>query len=686
MITRLLSGAFEAEQKLDEGGASIEKKAMLVYTGSFESLDGPVDITDEDLTKLAENHNGFLAKMSRLAGGGTPLKFAPPIQLDHSTSAKDTVGRLVGNLELGTHKLEDGTEVKALMGNVKILGKENVEKVQDGRWTHLSIGADLSSHKITELTITPFPAAAEASLLNRMGKVFDGKVLGVPYAIYKEGGRYYWSIKGYGQSGKMHDKENAANIEAEQVIRDLVKKGELKQMSEEADRARLGWEEYTYQGPTKKFTLVLRDDDIRRVKVEVDGKTSQVFSLDRHPTDGPIKELIPEIEKKSGFKLGVDAHLSRQIYKGAVIDTKEVGGGKWNAIVEVDGAGEELPLKANSNADAFRQAKKWLDEHMDEDELSKGEDEMPTYKEMKEKMEMYAKCKQHLMDKEKLSEEDAEKKLSEMADDEVTSMAAAHDEKMKQMAADEDAKKKELEDKKAEMSAKTESLKKLAAGFKATQEKVQLAAKKSRIQARLSKLKAEAKITPAEIRRLRVDELAGKSDEAIEAALSTYESREAVVHTGMVGTIKAMTPSEMANSLKSLRMSRLELETMMNMPSKREEAIKRLAALQEEEKEVNIHIDNVPQGEHDTEMSDYDKMMDECSKLMDEGKMEDAKAKMKEYGERMKKMKVPADTSMGDAQAEMNELAEEVKKMQDGFNAFVKMTAASLGVDETELI
>lgn len=682
MITRLLSGAFEAEQKLDEGGASIEKKAMLVYTGSFESLDGPVDITDEDLTKLAENHNGFLAKMSRLAGGGTPLKFAPPIQLDHSTSAKDTVGRLVGNLELGTHKLEDGTEVKALMGNVKILGKENVEKVQDGRWTHLSIGADLSSHKITELTITPFPAAAEASMLSAPPFQFEY----VSSLDWNTTGRHKkWQYvtadyKGQSVAAIWDSKRNKYIVVPASKLDDLLEWAEKVQLS------RLGWEEYTYQGPTKKFTLVLRDDDIRRVKVEVDGKTSQTFSLDRHPTDGPIKELIPEIEKKSGFKLGVDAHLSRQIYKGAVIDTKEVGGGKWNAIVEVDGAGEELPLKANSNADAFRQAKKWLDEHMDEDELSKGEDEMPTYKEMKEKMEMYAKCKQHLMDKEKLSEEDAEKKLSEMADDEVTSMAAAHDEKMKQMAADEDAKKKELEDKKAEMSAKTESLKKLAAGFKATQEKVQLAAKKSRIQARLSKLKAEAKITPAEIRRLRVDELAGKSDEAIEAALSTYESREAVVHTGMVGTIKAMTPSEMANSLKSLRMSRLELETMMNMPSKREEALKRLAALQEEEKEVNIHIDNVPQGEHDTEMSDYDKMMDECSKLMDEGKMEDAKAKMKEYGERMKKMKVPADTSMGDAQAEMNELAEEVKKMQDGFNAFVKMTAASLGVDETELI
>ena len=139
---------------------------MLVYTGKFNSLDGEVEIKDEDIEKLATNHNGMLASLKRLAVGDVPVKHYPPLQLDHSTSAKDTVGRLVGDLEVGEHTTPEG-KYKALFGKVRILGKENVEKVMDGRWTHVSIGADLESHKITELTITPFPAAADASLLSK---------------------------------------------------------------------------------------------------------------------------------------------------------------------------------------------------------------------------------------------------------------------------------------------------------------------------------------------------------------------------------------------------------------------------------------------------------------------------------------------------------------------------------------
>ena len=148
MIVRLLSGEFdESEVKAAEDGVSVDKKCMLVYSGDFESMDGPVSIKDEDIDTLASNHNSVMKKMGRLAEGVTPMKFSPPIQLDHSTSAKDTVGRLVGDLEVGTYKMEDGKEVKALYGTARILGKENVDKVMDGRWTHLSIGADLETHQ-----------------------------------------------------------------------------------------------------------------------------------------------------------------------------------------------------------------------------------------------------------------------------------------------------------------------------------------------------------------------------------------------------------------------------------------------------------------------------------------------------------------------------------------------------------
>ncbi len=90
---------------MNEAKTTLDKPAMLVYTGSFESMDGPVEIKDEDIEKLASNHNTLLAKLSRLASGDVHPKHNPPIQLDHSTSARDTVGRLVGNLTVGEHTI-----------------------------------------------------------------------------------------------------------------------------------------------------------------------------------------------------------------------------------------------------------------------------------------------------------------------------------------------------------------------------------------------------------------------------------------------------------------------------------------------------------------------------------------------------------------------------------------------------
>jgi hypothetical protein len=143
-----------------------DKRALLVYAGVFKSMDGEVEITPAHIEVLIANHNAKLAAL----GDTVRMADYPPIQLDHSTSAKDTVGRLIGPLELGTHN-----GVVALFGNVRILGLENWEKVADGRWTHLSIGADLDLGELQELTITPFPAAKNACLLSAKGAVSMAK-------------------------------------------------------------------------------------------------------------------------------------------------------------------------------------------------------------------------------------------------------------------------------------------------------------------------------------------------------------------------------------------------------------------------------------------------------------------------------------------------------------------------------
>jgi hypothetical protein len=136
------------------------KRALLCYAGKFASVDGDVEITADHLAHIVVRHNG---KIDRLKESIRMADY-PPVQLDHSTSARDTVGRLMGPLELGEH---EGNV--ALFGHVKILGSDNWEKVLDGRWTHLSIGADLETGDLLELTITPFPAARNATLLSTKG-------------------------------------------------------------------------------------------------------------------------------------------------------------------------------------------------------------------------------------------------------------------------------------------------------------------------------------------------------------------------------------------------------------------------------------------------------------------------------------------------------------------------------------
>lgn len=182
MLVRLKeSGSIDPKESHEgDSETSIERRAMLVYAGTFDSMDGEVIVKPEHIRSLVKNHNSVLSKVKRLASGTVHLKHYPPIQLDHSTSARDTIGRLVGDLSVDDHETPEGKKVPAVFGMVRFLGKENVERVNDGRWTHLSIGADFDKGTVSELSVTPFPAAKQASLLKegntRLGRDSNAKL------------------------------------------------------------------------------------------------------------------------------------------------------------------------------------------------------------------------------------------------------------------------------------------------------------------------------------------------------------------------------------------------------------------------------------------------------------------------------------------------------------------------------
>lgn len=475
------SGSFETTNEGYSGLSKLDKKAMIVYCGDFESMDGKVTIKDEDVEKLASNHNTIMAKLSRMASGEHHPRNNPPIQLDHSTSAKDTVGRLVGDLTVGEYEV-DGKKMKALFGTPRILGKENVERVEDGRWVHLSMGADLENHRLTELTITPFPAAENASMLAK-------------------------------------------------------------------------------------------------------GDTT------------------------------AEVHMS--------------------------------------------------------------------YKEAKEKMAGYDKCRKHLTEVEKKSEEDADKHLEGMKDDDVTAMSKSYDEHLSRMAEDEEKKKEEESKRMAANADKKASMIQLAKGFQAGKTKVLVALRKSNIRTRLMKLSSQGKVSPAEIKALNIDELVAKSDEAIDTAMATYNDRQPVIDIGLFGSVKALSASQLSTQASKAKMVSAELEARLNMPSKREEALKELSKLTEgmpKDAKIQEAELTADKGEGET----FEKLWGDVKKMMDDGKHDDAKAHLRSHlsglGPRMGEAVTQADPTV-----EMSALAEEVKTMHTSFNDLVKLAAPALGVTPEEL-
>lgn len=156
---------------VENSATKLTKRARFVYEGEFDSMDGPVKVTRKHISALVAAHNSGLAKLSAATG----MANYPPVQVDHSTSGWDTVGRVTGSLEEGEDEV-DGKKVWAMFGNLCFLGTDAVERVNDGRWTHLSLGADLDGAKLNEMTVTPFPAAPKASLLSRGDKMDEKKL------------------------------------------------------------------------------------------------------------------------------------------------------------------------------------------------------------------------------------------------------------------------------------------------------------------------------------------------------------------------------------------------------------------------------------------------------------------------------------------------------------------------------
>lgn len=648
MQVKLRTGSFESGElpaaTTSSGGATLDKRCLLVYCGTFDSMDGEVTIKPDHLKHLAATHNAQLTQTANALGLSVdelPYKSYPPLQLDHSTSAHDTVGRVVGVIEIGSYELKDGTKVPALYGKARVLGSENVVKVEDGRWTNLSIGADLEAGTLSELTITPFPAAPEASMLSRLASHLVAVVRG------EKGGHV-----------QVHKDEMTQKFQNHIVSGDhshLEKSPEF-ETQEEAMKA-------AHHAVKKLSKGVVMAASVK------------------------IEKYLPTPNDLPKFKYTISMD-GRVVYESKAYDREDEAKSDSEKALE--------RVKTDSSPDFSKMSK--LSAGMPEGESKMHEHLKAHLKHLGVADEKHEDCLKkmhaHLMATHKLSEEAAHEHMSHMTSEhwdkyakDMNEMSAAAGPAVEKMPASGSTMDMEhAEDKMphsdphANMSANRDRILKLAKGFNETIGKVNLAHARTRLSSKLSFYKTTAQLTPAELKRFDIVKLSAKPSEFVEGMFYALNKMDAKVFVGLNGTSKASELSTLsAEYKKKVRMSKLEEEVRKNMSSVADKpgedpmappAGHPPAPKEKMSGEENEHTDMAEKESEGFHMSS-DEGYEHMKKLMAEGKDDEAK-------EHFKKMMSSKHLAGEEVQPAAHEEAhEEMKKLHAHFNELIKLTGIS---------
>lgn len=258
----------------------------------------------------------------------------------------------------------------------------------------------------------------------------------------------------------------------------------------------------------------------------------------------------------------------------------------------------------------------------------------------------------------------------------------------------------------------------LAKSFRTTSKVVQLQQRTRQIKARLSKFVSEKKLSPAELKSVELSKLAALNDEAVEFYFASLKNRQPVLDTRVIGTTKAAKLSKVQAELRSRR---LELQSRLNMPSKRVEAQAALSRLAEEEKKALSEVgpdsvmsggmgespaehaagDEVPVHEHMKHMAHFAKMAHAC---MEAGNIDEAKEHMKSLmhhlssvgpdatlaGEHEEEEHLSAEddesTEGEEKKAKMSTSAQNLKRLQSQFEELITLVSPALGIDSKDLV
>jgi hypothetical protein len=630
-------------------------------------MDGPVVVTEEKLKRVVQNYNAHLAKARNSSqDGSVPDKYASPLQLDHSESAKETVGRVYDDLEMGIYKLLDGREVAAIYGHATFIGADNCKKGGDGTWAHVSIGADFESGELYELTITPFPAAPEASLLSK------------------------------GSSNKLLNSKNGDKLMGDKA-KCLKYMMEKKEMSKEVA-------EQKYEK--------MSDEDIKKMCGDYD-KMSEGDKDDKDKKDlaaGDVSKMSDDKDKedKDNLAAGDVSKMSDGDKDDDKKDEAKMAAGDITKMSEEDkGMMKKLMSFLSKLMGDDKEDKK------DEAKMSEGDDDKKDKTDMsadkdKDKDEMAAgdvkKMKDRYMKKlmdDGMEKDKAEEKMGKMSDQDIAKAIEKHEAELHPKDGKTSAKDDDKKDDKTKMSSagkdgvrlskeSSDKFTKLATGFKKDREEARLAVKKAKIGHRLGALRSEAKITPAEIKKINVDELASKSTETIDEVFKAYEQRQPVINAGIIGTQKAMDVGQLGAEMNRLKASESTVEHLSNMPflkqamasklkkhgeeqgiSENNTSLKRLSAVAHMDKMSQNEAEGIPVNALKDE--EIDKLVENFETFIRDGKTDDAVRLMKATLGDVKKLRASTGATVLNQEDRIKNIEESFDKLSEAFDGVLEI-------------
>lgn len=405
IITKKLPTQFEAGT--DKG---LIRKALLCRTGSFDGMNGPVDVTKEMLEGLCAT---YIEAKSQPQNDND---FAP-LLIDHERKADNVMGRLLPRgMEVKEWREVDGEMQFGLYGELRIDDKDAILKVGTGKYANLSISFDEDSNEIFEVSFVAVEAARGSIILSKNHST-GGTKMATAQKLMSLSKKHKALSAHVMQS---HSKRQAAlsaiistTSKVEKEITSLMKKtGEIT-LSIKASQLKAQFNEFVREG--KMNPVELKDLDFK-----------ELCSL----SDTARKILLASYSNRSvstdvmTFGQSSDKKTSLDLSPAAVRERMELQrSGKTVSLAE------EIPEKKEDEK---------LSEENTEDKKSYSLSEEEHAKHMQDMMECHQKlgeCVEKIksmgQDAEKISDEDKQdekKELKEMSDESESEDMGADDE------------------------------------------------------------------------------------------------------------------------------------------------------------------------------------------------------------------------------------------------------------------